>query len=319
MKAGVRRHVARTTGFGPSAGPRSGYSFGDIGVAGGEGVGRVLGHEGNRGLRDDRRGRNGDDPTDPHGREPRLGRQVAVRDRIDHSWSGRARPSMGGRRIRIRPRRRRRSEQRRWLPRGGSFTALASTRRRGHGRQVNGFIAPTDHGWYQFLRARPDITEVNFWRPGGTTFRALAPGAPFFFKLKRRTTRSVGSVCSLERRGFRCGVPGTSSARPTGLGTSTNCLFDWTGWSGETAWSRTRPDDRLRRDHRAGVLRARRVGGGAERLVAQHRLRADRGSLARRRTSDVDGVPRAGRRESAMSRWTRRGTPWTLNAPADRC
>jgi putative restriction endonuclease len=50
---------------------------------------------------------------------------------------------------------------------------------------VHGFVAPTDHGWYQFLRARPEITEVNFWRPGGTSFRALAPGAPFFFKLKR--------------------------------------------------------------------------------------------------------------------------------------
>ena len=50
---------------------------------------------------------------------------------------------------------------------------------------MHGFVAPTDHGWYQFLRARPDITEVNFWRPGGTRFRAIAPGAPFFFKLKR--------------------------------------------------------------------------------------------------------------------------------------
>lgn len=50
---------------------------------------------------------------------------------------------------------------------------------------MHGFVAPTDHGWYQFLRARPEITEVNFWRPGGTTFRALQPGGPFFFKLKR--------------------------------------------------------------------------------------------------------------------------------------
>lgn len=49
---------------------------------------------------------------------------------------------------------------------------------------MRGFIAPTDHGWYQFLRARPEITEVNFWRPGGIQFRALPPGAPFFFKLK---------------------------------------------------------------------------------------------------------------------------------------
>lgn len=50
---------------------------------------------------------------------------------------------------------------------------------------MRGFVAPTDHGWYQFLRARPEITEVNFWRPGGVGFRALAPGEPFFFKLKR--------------------------------------------------------------------------------------------------------------------------------------
>jgi len=49
---------------------------------------------------------------------------------------------------------------------------------------VHGYVAPTDHGWYQFLRARPEIAEVNFWRPGASSFRALTPGEPFFFKLK---------------------------------------------------------------------------------------------------------------------------------------
>lgn len=49
---------------------------------------------------------------------------------------------------------------------------------------MRGFIAPTDHDWYKFLRARPEITEVNFWRPGGVAFHALSPGEPFFFKLK---------------------------------------------------------------------------------------------------------------------------------------
>jgi hypothetical protein len=49
---------------------------------------------------------------------------------------------------------------------------------------VHGYVAPTDHGWYQFLRARPEIAEVNFWRPGASSFRALNPGEPFFFKLK---------------------------------------------------------------------------------------------------------------------------------------
>lgn len=49
---------------------------------------------------------------------------------------------------------------------------------------MKGFIAPTDYGWWQFLRARPELDEVNFWRPGGNAFAALQPGEPFFFKLK---------------------------------------------------------------------------------------------------------------------------------------
>ena len=49
---------------------------------------------------------------------------------------------------------------------------------------MRGFVAPTDHGWYQFFLARSDVEEVNFWRPGGLAFHALQPGEPFFFKLK---------------------------------------------------------------------------------------------------------------------------------------
>jgi putative restriction endonuclease len=49
---------------------------------------------------------------------------------------------------------------------------------------VRGFVAPTDFGWYQFLRARPELQEVNFWRPSQHRFGAIAPGELFFFKLK---------------------------------------------------------------------------------------------------------------------------------------
>jgi putative restriction endonuclease len=49
---------------------------------------------------------------------------------------------------------------------------------------MRGYVAPTDHGWYQHLLARPYLEEVNFWLPGGTGFAALRPGEPFFFKLK---------------------------------------------------------------------------------------------------------------------------------------
>jgi putative restriction endonuclease len=50
---------------------------------------------------------------------------------------------------------------------------------------VIGFVGVTDFAWYAFLRERR-AAEVNFWQPsGGRAFRAVRPGAPFFFKLKR--------------------------------------------------------------------------------------------------------------------------------------
>jgi predicted restriction endonuclease len=51
---------------------------------------------------------------------------------------------------------------------------------------VNGFVGNTDHDWFTFLRDRQPLEEVNFWQPsGGDAFRALAPGEPFFFRLKK--------------------------------------------------------------------------------------------------------------------------------------
>jgi putative restriction endonuclease len=49
---------------------------------------------------------------------------------------------------------------------------------------VRGFVANTDYDWYQFLRARPELREVNFWRPSQNRFAALESGELFFFKLK---------------------------------------------------------------------------------------------------------------------------------------
>jgi putative restriction endonuclease len=60
---------------------------------------------------------------------------------------------------------------------------LASQRQK-HGGRVKGFIAVTNPDWYRYLLSRPDLDEVNFWRPmGNTPFRALKPGQPFLFKL----------------------------------------------------------------------------------------------------------------------------------------
>lgn len=47
-----------------------------------------------------------------------------------------------------------------------------------------GTVAVTDTRWYEYLQARPDLTEINFWRPSSR--RAfLAPAfSPFLFKLR---------------------------------------------------------------------------------------------------------------------------------------
>lgn len=46
------------------------------------------------------------------------------------------------------------------------------------------FVGVTDKDWFDFLSARPELPEVNFWQPGGRAqFRALQQGDLFLFKL----------------------------------------------------------------------------------------------------------------------------------------
>ncbi|MEI6450492.1 MAG: hypothetical protein WCP98_11180 [Actinomycetes bacterium] len=47
-----------------------------------------------------------------------------------------------------------------------------------------GFIANTDFGWFShFLHRAEPPDEVDFWQPSSHGFRAIPPGAPFFFRL----------------------------------------------------------------------------------------------------------------------------------------
>jgi putative restriction endonuclease len=58
---------------------------------------------------------------------------------------------------------------------------------------MKAYVGVTDREWYGFLRSRPGLDEVNFWRPlGGTPFRALSPGQPFLFKLPYPENAIVG-------------------------------------------------------------------------------------------------------------------------------
>ncbi|MFL5953695.1 MAG: HNH endonuclease [Gaiellaceae bacterium] len=57
---------------------------------------------------------------------------------------------------------------------------------------MRGFIGHTDAGWWRHLTTSPELSEVNFWRPGGRTFAALNPGEPFFFRLKSPVNKIGG-------------------------------------------------------------------------------------------------------------------------------
>jgi putative restriction endonuclease len=53
-------------------------------------------------------------------------------------------------------------------------------------------IAVTDGEWFEHLRRRPDLPEVNFWAPSGAEFKALQPGELFLFKLHAPRNFIVG-------------------------------------------------------------------------------------------------------------------------------
>lgn len=51
-------------------------------------------------------------------------------------------------------------------------------------RLMIGTIAITDEGWYRFLAARPELSELNFWTPSARRTFLAPPFSPFLFKLR---------------------------------------------------------------------------------------------------------------------------------------
>jgi len=50
---------------------------------------------------------------------------------------------------------------------------------------MNGVVLVTDFDWFRFLASRPDLEEVNFWRPRDLRKPHLRAGTPVLFKLKK--------------------------------------------------------------------------------------------------------------------------------------
>jgi putative restriction endonuclease len=53
-------------------------------------------------------------------------------------------------------------------------------------------VAVTDRDWFEYLRTKPALSEVNFWAPGAASFRALEAGELFLFKLHAPLNFIVG-------------------------------------------------------------------------------------------------------------------------------
>ena len=56
---------------------------------------------------------------------------------------------------------------------------------------MNGTVAITDYGWYEFLLGQASLDEVNFWTPSAHWGFRADVGSPFFFKLKARHNHAV--------------------------------------------------------------------------------------------------------------------------------
>jgi putative restriction endonuclease len=59
-------------------------------------------------------------------------------------------------------------------------------------KSPNVVVAVTDGSWFETLRHRPDLTDVNFWAPSGANFKALQEGELFLFKLRAPCNVIIG-------------------------------------------------------------------------------------------------------------------------------
>ena len=61
-------------------------------------------------------------------------------------------------------------------------------------------VAVTDGDWFDHLRSRPHLDEVNFWAPSARSFKALTPGELFLFKLHAPRNAIVGGGVFVRRQ-----------------------------------------------------------------------------------------------------------------------
>ncbi|MGE0752251.1 MAG: HNH endonuclease [Variibacter sp.] len=71
---------------------------------------------------------------------------------------------------------------------------------------VRMIVAVTDGDWFNQLRQSPHLTEVNFWSPSDSNFRALEPGELFLFKLHSPNNYVVGGGVFAHANSMPCSL-----------------------------------------------------------------------------------------------------------------
>lgn len=67
-------------------------------------------------------------------------------------------------------------------------------------------VAVTDGDWFDQLRQMRDLSEVNFWSPSDSAFRALQPGELFLFKLHSPNNFIVGGGIFAHANSMPCSL-----------------------------------------------------------------------------------------------------------------
>src|SRR3954453_614991 len=67
-------------------------------------------------------------------------------------------------------------------------------------------VAVTDGDWFDQLRRDPRLSEVNFWSPSNSNFRALQPGELFLFKLHSPNNFIVGGGVFAHANSMPCSL-----------------------------------------------------------------------------------------------------------------
>ena len=67
-------------------------------------------------------------------------------------------------------------------------------------------VAVTDSDWFEHLRSRDDLDEVNFWAPSAANFRALSAGELFLFKLHAPRNFIVGGGLFVYANALPCSL-----------------------------------------------------------------------------------------------------------------